>query len=364
MRKGFERLMWVVIGVFVLGLVLMAASGEKDWGSYVAVVFTICVFLFEWRKEKRKERREINALEPTIADGRGDAPEPGSLPADRPVSFEEATDLFNDLDFDPEKVEFDPDARRIRLAFDRTNAAPPEPGVRWELVIDGAEGFEIEDGAKIGAYCFNEIAFDAASGVVRVTNCLPGRFEIRAAVPSLTVRRIGTPDERPRPSATRPTRRRFLLPLLVLAVLFLLALALDLYRRAAVDRRRAFEEWQAVSVLCHLGQHREAWERLHPELQARKPFAEFAAGFTNDWFQPGAFGAFWDERRAPSIPSRFLRSDGGRQLQFFVWKRRLWKPRWLPEWDDDETDGCMIPEITMKKDGDDWKVADWCTHCR
>ena len=51
-------------------------------------------------------------------------------------------------------------------------------------------------------------------------------------------------------------------------------------------------------------------------------------------------------------------------MQFFVWKRRLWKPRWLPEWDDDETDGCMIPEITMKKDGDDWKIADWCTHCR
>ena len=158
--------------------------------------------------------------------------------------------------------------------------------------------------------------------------------------------------------------RRYVFPLLVLAVFFLLALAFGLYRRAVVDRRRAFEEWQAVSVLCHLGQHREAWERLHPELQARKPFAEFAAGFTNDWFQPGAFGAFWDERRDPSIPSRFLRSDGGRQLQFFVWKRRLWKPRWLPEWDDDETDGCMIPEITMKKDGDDWKVADWCTHCR
>ena len=83
------------------------------------------------------------------------------------------------------------------MSFDRTNAAPPEPGVRWELVIDGAEGFEIEDGAKIGAYCFNEIAFDAAAGVVRVTNCLPGRFEIRAAVPLLTVRRIriGIPEE-------------------------------------------------------------------------------------------------------------------------------------------------------------------------
>jgi len=158
--------------------------------------------------------------------------------------------------------------------------------------------------------------------------------------------------------------RRYIFPFVVLAVFFLLALALGLYRRAVVDRRRAFEEWQTVSVLCYLGQHREAWERLHPDLRARKPFAEFAAGFTNDWFQPGAFGSFRDERWDPSIPSRFLRSDGGRQLQFFVWKRRLWKPRWLPEWDDDETDGCMIPEITMKKDGDDWKVADWCTHCR
>ena len=173
-----------------------------------------------------------------------------------------------------------------------------------------------------------------------------------------------SPPARLRPSATRPARRPLLFQLLVLAVFFLLALALGLYRRAVVDRRRAFEEWQTVSVLCHLGQHREAWERLHPDLQARRPFAEFAAGFTNDWFQPGAFGAFRDERLDPSIPSRFLRSDGGRQLQFFVWKRRLWKPRWLPEWDDDETDGCMIPEITMKKDGDDWKVADWCTHCR
>ena len=363
MRKGFERLMWVVIAVFVLGLVLMAASGEKDWGAYVAVVSTICVFLFEWRKEKRKERQEIHALEPSIADGRGDVPEPGSLPADRPVSFEEATDLFNDLDFDPEKVEFDPDARRIRLSFDRTNDTPPEPGVRWELVIDGAEGFELEDGAKIGAYCFNEIAFDAAAGVVRVTNCLPGRFEIRAAVPSLTVRRIGTPPERPRPSATRPARRRFLLPLLVLAVFFLLALALGLYRRAAVDRRRAFEEWQTVSVLCHLGQYREAWERLHPDLQARKPFADFVAGFTNDWFQSGAFRALADERKNPSVPGLFKHSSEGRKLQFFIWDRRCWTPRWL-EFDGDERDGCIIPEITMKKDGDDWKVADWCTHCR
>ena len=68
--------MWVVIVVFVLGLVLMAASGEKDWGSYVAVVFTICVFLFEWRKEKRKERHDIHAPGPPIADGRGGVPEP------------------------------------------------------------------------------------------------------------------------------------------------------------------------------------------------------------------------------------------------------------------------------------------------
>jgi len=95
------------------------------------------------------------------------------------LTFEEATDLFHDQAFDPDAVEFDPAARRIRLTFERTDETPPVPGVRWVLAIDGAEGFELEDKAETGAYLVNEILFDAAEGVIRITDVLPGRFVVK-----------------------------------------------------------------------------------------------------------------------------------------------------------------------------------------
>jgi len=151
--------------------------------------------------------------------------------------------------------------------------------------------------------------------------------------------------------------------ILVAAALLLLAAGFVLFRRETADRWRAFEEWRTVSVLAHEGRYREAWDRMHPDFQARRPYPEFAAGFTNDWHQPNVFHIWVDAREKPPVPSLFKRSFDGRTLQFFIWNKRLWNPRWL-EFDGDERDGCMIPEIIMKKDGDAWKFSDWCMHCR
>lgn len=141
---------------------------------------------------------------------------------ERSLTFEEATDLFHDQAFDPDAVEFDPAARRIRLTFERTDETPPVPGVRWVLAIDGAEGFELEDKAETGAYLVNEILFDAAEGVIRITNVLPGRFVVKAQNPSLSVRRAGTPVATPEKPVRRWSIRPVFLLLFVLAAFLLL----------------------------------------------------------------------------------------------------------------------------------------------
>lgn len=127
------------------------------------------------------------------------------VPEGRVVSFDEATDLFHDQCFDPEAVDFDPKRRRVRLAFDRTDTTPPSPGVRWILSVDGADGFEIEDGARAGAYMVNEILFDEKDGVVRITNVLPGRFVIHSREPVLRVSREAAPAQ---PEAVPSARKR------------------------------------------------------------------------------------------------------------------------------------------------------------
>ena len=141
---------------------------------------------------------------------------------ERSVTFEEATDLFHDQAFDPDAVEFDPAARRIRLTFERTDETPPVPGVRWVLAIDGAEGFELEDKAETGAYLVNEILFDAAEGVIRITDVLPGRFVVKARNPSLSVRRAGTPVATPEKPVRRWSVRPVFLLLFVLTAFLLL----------------------------------------------------------------------------------------------------------------------------------------------
>ncbi len=54
-----------------------------------------------------------------------------------------------------------------------------------------------------------------------------------------------------------------------------------MYERPIVKQivKRLQEPRRFVQV-SHEGRCREAWERLHPELQMRKPYADFAAGFT------------------------------------------------------------------------------------
>ena len=63
----------------------------------------------------------------------------------------------------------------------------------------------------------NEILFDAAEGVIRITDVLPGRFVVKARNPSLSVRRAGTPVATP----AKPVRRRSVRP--VFLQLFVLA---------------------------------------------------------------------------------------------------------------------------------------------
>ena len=153
------------------------------------------------------------------------------VPEGRVVSFEEAMDLFHDQCFDPEAVEFDPKRRRVRLAFDRTDTTPPAPGVRWILSIDGADGFDLEDGSRTGAYMVDEILFEEKDGVVRITNVLPGRFVIRAREPVLRVSREAVPAQPAEaPSVRKRTpqaeARRVAIPIAVVITAFLAFLML------------------------------------------------------------------------------------------------------------------------------------------
>ena len=169
---------------------------------------------------------------------------------ERSLTFEEATDLFHDQAFDPDAVEFDPAARRIRLTFERTDETPPVPGVRWVLSIDGAEGFELEDKAETGAYLVNEILFDAAEGVIRFTNVLPGRFVVKARNPSLSVRRAGTPVATPEKPVRRWSVRPVFLLLFVLTAFLLLihllnALSMLQHGMTHAEAEEAERRWRA-----------------------------------------------------------------------------------------------------------------------
>lgn len=166
------------------------------------------------------------------------------------MTFEEATDLFHDQAFDPDAVEFDQAARRIRLTFERTDETPPVPGVRWVLSIDGAEGFELEDKAETGAYMVNEILFDAAEGVIRITNVLPGRFVVKARNPSLSVRRAGTPVATPEKPVRRWSVRPVFLLLFVLTAFLLLihllnALSMLQHGMTHAEAEEAERRWRA-----------------------------------------------------------------------------------------------------------------------
>ena len=166
------------------------------------------------------------------------------------MTFEEATDLFHDQAFDPDAVEFDPAARRIRLTFERTDETPPVPGVRWVLSIDGAEGFELEDKAETGAYLVNEILFDAAEGVIRITDVLPGRFVVKARNPSLSVRRAGTPVATPEKPVRRWSVRPVFLLLFVLTAFLLLihllnALSMLQHGMTNAEAEEAERRWRA-----------------------------------------------------------------------------------------------------------------------
>lgn len=166
------------------------------------------------------------------------------------MTFEEATELFHDQVFDPDAVEFDPAARRIRLTFERTDETPPVPGVRWVLAIDGAEGFELEDKAETGAYMVNEILFDAAEGVIRITDVLPGRFVVKARNPSLSVRRVRTTV----PATEKPVRRwsvrpvfllLFVLTAFVLLIHLLNALSMLQHGMTPAEAEEAERRWRA-----------------------------------------------------------------------------------------------------------------------
>ncbi len=166
------------------------------------------------------------------------------------MTFEEATYLFHDQAFDPDAVEFDPAARRIRLTFERTDETPPVPGVRWVLAIDGAEGFELEDKAETGAYLVNEILFDAAEGVIRITDVLPGRFVVKARNPSLSVRRAGTPVATPEKPVRRWSVRPVFLLLFVLTAFLLLihllnALSMLQHGMTNAEAEEAERRWRA-----------------------------------------------------------------------------------------------------------------------
>ena len=166
------------------------------------------------------------------------------------MTFEEATDLFHDQAFDPDAVEFDPAARRIRLTFERTDETPPVPGVRWVLSIDGAEGFELEDKAETGAYLVNEILFDAAEGVIRITDVLPGRFVVKARNPSLSVRRAGTPVATPEKPVRRWSVRPvflllFVLTAFLLLIKLLLALSMAQHGMTHAEAEEAERRWRA-----------------------------------------------------------------------------------------------------------------------
>jgi hypothetical protein len=181
------------------------------------------------------------------------------VPEGRVVSYDEATDLFHDQCFDPEAVDFDPKRRRVRLAFDRTDTTPPSPGVRWILSVDGADGFEIEDGARAGAYVVNKILFDEKDGVVRITNVLPGRFAIRAREPVLRVSREAAPAQPAAvPSARKRTpqaeARRVAIPIAVVITAFLAFLMLTgilTDKSKAVHRDSTLE--LVLSVLTYIG---------------------------------------------------------------------------------------------------------------
>ena len=181
------------------------------------------------------------------------------------MTFEEATDLFHDQAFDPDAVEFDPAARRIRLTFERTDETPPVPGVCWVLSIDGAEGFELEDKAETGAYLVNEILFDAAEGVIRFTNVLPGRFVVKARDPSLSVRRAGTPVAAPEKPVRRWSVRPVFLLLFVLTAFLLLihllnALSMLQHGMTHAEAEEA-ERWWRASIGRTLGELAELREK-------------------------------------------------------------------------------------------------------
>ena len=166
------------------------------------------------------------------------------------MTFEEATDLFHDQAFEPDAVEFDPAARRIRLTFEQTDETPPVPGVRWVLAIDGAEGFELEDKAETGAYLVNEILFDAAEGVIRITDVLPGRFVVKARNPSLSVRRAGTPVATPEKPVRRWSVRPvflllFVLTAFLLLIKLLLALSMAQHGMTHSEAEEAERRWRA-----------------------------------------------------------------------------------------------------------------------
>jgi hypothetical protein len=208
------------------------------------------------------------------------------VPEGRVVSFEEATDLFHDQCFDPEAVDFDPRRRRVRLAFDRTDTTPPSPGVRWILSVDGADGFDLEDGARTGAYMVNEILFDEKDGAVRITNVLPGRFVIHSREPVLRVSREAAPAQPEAvPSAKKRTpqaeARRVAIPI---AAGLTLVVAVGLLSGALVDRNAISDDshlLSALSIAAVLA------------LAAWGLFASFRAG-----------GRAWREARARSESAR------------------------------------------------------------
>lgn len=207
-------------------------------------------------------------------------------PEGRVVSYDEATDLFHDQCFDPEAVDFDPKRRRVRVAFDRTDTTPPSPGVRWILSVDGADGFDLEDGARAGAYVVNEILFDEKDGVVRITNVLPGRCAIRAREPVLRVSREAAPAQPEAvPSARKRTpqaeARRVAIPI---AAGLTLVVAVGLLSGALVDRNAISDDshlLSALSIAAVLA------------LAAWGLFASFRAG-----------GRAWREARARSESAR------------------------------------------------------------
>jgi hypothetical protein len=102
------------------------------------------------------------------------------------------SELIHDCWFDTKSVGFDPVRSELRVPFDRPSLEPREAVgkflflqrlreriTEWLIIIQGVQGYELEDAQGIGRYDFDRVRFNSNEQTIEVRTNIPTKFRVR-----------------------------------------------------------------------------------------------------------------------------------------------------------------------------------------